>query len=85
MTGELVDAAEVARRFNVSRQWVYEHAAALNAVRLGDGDRPRLRFDPNSVADRLNARPDRAVPPRRRAPRRPRVRGELLPIRKNSP
>jgi len=42
----LVSAAEIARRFDVSRAWVYENADRLGAIRLGRGARPRLRFDP---------------------------------------
>lgn len=51
--GGLLDAAEVASRHGVSRAFVYEHADELGAVRLGevgDGRRPRLRFDPVKVA-----------------------------------
>lgn len=40
----LVDAAAVAVTLGVSRAFVYEHAEALGAVRLG-GKRGRLRFD----------------------------------------
>ena len=47
-------AAEVAARFGVSRTWVYEHARELGAIRLGNGKRPRLRFDPTVVSARLN-------------------------------
>jgi hypothetical protein len=45
----LVSAAEVARELNVGRQWVYEHAEALGAHRLGDGPRARLRFDLETI------------------------------------
>src|SRR4051794_36005377 len=45
----LLDAAEVARRLNVERAWVYANAARLGAVRLGDGPRARLRFEPSAV------------------------------------
>jgi hypothetical protein len=41
----LVDAAVVAERLGVSRGWVYRHADALGAVRLGTGPRARMRFD----------------------------------------
>ncbi|HEU4905579.1 MAG TPA: hypothetical protein VFT19_05625 [Solirubrobacterales bacterium] len=47
---ELVDAAELARRFGIERSWVYSHAIELGAVKLGDGPRPRLRFDPQIAA-----------------------------------
>jgi hypothetical protein len=75
----MLTAAEVSRRWGVSRRWVYEHAEALGAQRLGDGPRPRLRFDPEEVADRLRqvrADDDRkAVGSGRPGPRR-RKRGQ---------
>jgi hypothetical protein len=40
-----VNAAVVAERLGVSRGWVYRHADALGAVRLGTGRRARMRFD----------------------------------------
>ena len=49
-------ASEVAVAFKVTRGWVYAHADELGAIRLGDGPRPRLRFDPAVVAQRLQAR-----------------------------
>jgi len=39
-----VDAAQLARILGVDREWVYEHARQLGAIRLG-GVRGRLRFD----------------------------------------
>lgn len=48
---QFIDAEEVARRFGVSRDWVYEHAEELGAVRLGDGSRPRMRFDVHKVSE----------------------------------
>jgi hypothetical protein len=47
---ELVDAAALARRFGIERSWVYSHAIELGAVKLGDGPKPRLRFDPEIAA-----------------------------------
>jgi hypothetical protein len=47
---ELVDAAELARRFGIERSWVYSHAIELGAVKLGSGAKPRLRFDPQIAA-----------------------------------
>lgn len=64
--GTMLSAAEVARRWDVSRRWVYEHAVVLGARRLGDGPRPRLRFDPGEVARRLGAG---ISPPERQAAR----------------
>ncbi len=47
---ELVDATELARRFGIERSWVYSHAIELGAVKLGEGPKPRLRFDPEIAA-----------------------------------
>lgn len=41
----LVDAARVAEALGVSRDTVYDHAAQLGGQRIGDGERPRWRFD----------------------------------------
>ncbi|HEY5333049.1 MAG TPA: hypothetical protein VIJ21_05820 [Solirubrobacterales bacterium] len=89
----LVDVAEIARRFGLSRGYVYEHADELGAVRIGDGPRARLRFDVAEVAERLTAgegskRPvgsaTRSAKPKPTARRR-RLSGAdapLIPIRK---
>jgi hypothetical protein len=50
-----IDSKEVARRFGVSRAWVYAHAGSLGAVQIGDGPKPRLRFIPSVVAAALQA------------------------------
>jgi len=83
-------AAEVARRFRVSPEWVRENADRLGALQLGDGPRPRLRFDPERVADALSVRSVRGrsgAPngPAERVSRRRRGRGSgkrtgLLPV-----
>ncbi|HEX5374631.1 MAG TPA: hypothetical protein VFW48_00570 [Solirubrobacterales bacterium] len=78
--GELVDVAEVARRFGVSRDYVYEHADDLGAVRLGDGPKARLRFDPETVAGRLGASSPEPSPRPQRRPRRGTKRVDLLPV-----
>jgi hypothetical protein len=44
-TFKLVGARELAGRLGVSVDYVYGHAAQLGAVRLGGGQRPRIRFD----------------------------------------
>jgi len=49
----LLSAAEVSEWWGVERSWVYAHAEALGARRLGAGERPRLRFDPDEVDERL--------------------------------
>lgn len=51
----MVTAKVVAERWGIDRRWVYEHAEQLGAHPLGDGPRPRLRFDPIEVAERLAA------------------------------
>ena len=50
---KMITAAEVAELWGVSRRWVYGHADALGAKRLGAGPRPRLRFDPEELVERL--------------------------------
>lgn len=76
---DLVDANEIARRFRVSRDFVYEHANDLGAVRLGNGPKARLRFDPAKVAQTLRKPPEHTAPkPHRRGTRRS---SSLLPIR----
>lgn len=49
----LITAEAVSEWWGVGRRWVYDHADYLGAKRLGAGKRPRLRFDPAEVADRL--------------------------------
>jgi hypothetical protein len=50
-------AAEVAAHWSLHPNWVYKHARQLGAIQIGDGRRPRLRFDPDEVARRLNRAP----------------------------
>jgi hypothetical protein len=50
----LVDAATIATELGVSRDYVYEHAAELGALRLGGGKRARLRFDPATARAALS-------------------------------
>jgi hypothetical protein len=94
-TARLVDANELARRLHISRSAVYEHAADLGAIRLGDGSNARLRFDLDEAVaawtgrvsneDSHNPGPSTTGPiqrpPRRR--RRSAARGgpELLPVK----
>lgn len=51
----LLDASGVARRLGRSREWVYRHADELGVVRLGEGQRPRLGFEPAKVAEYVDA------------------------------
>jgi hypothetical protein len=58
---ELISAEEVSRWWGVSRRWVYANAKRLGAKPIGTGSRPRLRFDPDEVAEQLGEpipRPD---------------------------
>jgi len=75
---ELLDARQVAMVLGVTPEWVYAHADELGAIRLGDGGRPRLRFDLAVLRERLAP----ALPPPRQQPRG-HVNGHshLLPIK----
>jgi hypothetical protein len=53
--GELVDAAEIARRFGLTASTVRGHADELGVIRLGTGPKPRMRFDPERVAAALGS------------------------------
>jgi len=68
-----VDAGTVAKALGVDRSWVYAHAQALHAIRLG-GAHGRLRFDLDLVQRELQASP---APP---TPRRPRQRTKVMQI-----
>jgi hypothetical protein len=68
----LADAAEVARRLRVHENWVYAHAQELGVIRLGEGEKARLRFDLERVAKTLGIEP---ASPCRRGPGRARRQG----------
>jgi hypothetical protein len=73
----LVDAQTVADALGVHRDTVYDHAAELGGVKVGDGPRPRWRFDlQTAVAAWQPSEPARATPRRRRSASRP----GLLPV-----
>jgi hypothetical protein len=79
---QFIDAAEVAHRFCVSRDWVYEHAGELGAVRVGNGSRPRLRFDVKKVRERFGSLAGSRKPQRtKRSAVRRGSNMELLPIK----
>ncbi len=88
VSGELLDASQLARRLGLTRAWVYEHANELGAITLGDGPRPRLRFDPEIAAQALRARrrpkparlPTSDTPQPGRPRRRPPSTVPLLPV-----
>ncbi len=83
-------AAEVAERLGVIRDYVYDHAVELGAQRIGDGPRPRLRFDPAKVdaaiASRDTGAPSSDTSPASRSlagrPASTRNGVKLLPIRR---
>ncbi len=80
----LVDAATLAEHLGVARDFVYEHADALGAVRLGDGPRARLRFDVERATAAVAATRDPEPPPAsptRRRPARPAGPGGVLRVR----
>ena len=85
---ELVDAQTIAAILGVSRSTVYEHAELLGAIEVGNGSRPRLRFDVDQARAAWThkagtaGREDEVRPPTR-APRRRRGEPEdgLLPVR----
>ncbi|MGA8720316.1 MAG: hypothetical protein WB557_20070 [Solirubrobacteraceae bacterium] len=64
-------AQEVAQRLGVSREWVYEHADELGALRIGSGPRPRLRFPPHILdpRDRTTISAEAGGEPRNRRPK----------------
>jgi hypothetical protein len=81
-TARLLDAAHLAELLGVSRATIYEHADALGAVRIGDGDRPRLRFDlAVAIAAWQTREPEPELQPRAPRRRAHRATTPLLPIR----
>jgi hypothetical protein len=80
---QYLDTAAVARMLNASEEWVRDHAAELGAVRLGDGPRGPLRFDPARVTEVIESRRlarRRPTPHRRPGPPRTPKRVNLLPL-----
>jgi hypothetical protein len=73
---EMLTAAEVAERFGVSASYVRRHADDLGAIRLGDGPRARLRFDPERVIAALSGGDagERSEPPQSEAESYPKSR-----------
>jgi len=69
---DLMDASQLARHLGLTRAWVYEHAEQLGAIQLGDGPRPRLRFDPQTAKQALHDRQRRHEPAPMQAANEPR-------------
>jgi hypothetical protein len=78
---DLMDAGELARHLGLTRAWVYEHAQQLGAIAVGDGPRPRLRFDAQTAIKALNVRQrrDEAVETKADGPHPGRPRRRLAP------
>jgi hypothetical protein len=54
---EFLDASQLARVLGVERDWIYEHQEQLGAIRLGNGRRPRLRFEFTRAVEALDELP----------------------------
>jgi hypothetical protein len=88
----LLDSHELGEQLGRRSTWVRQHADELGAIRFGEGSRPRLLFDLDSVLDRLDAargcpgrttdqlKPD-AAPSGRVSQRAVTSRDDLLPMR----
>lgn len=50
---DLLTVSEVADRLKMTPKWVYTHQRRLGVIKLGDGPKARLRFDPRIVDARL--------------------------------
>ncbi len=66
-----VDAALVAQKLGVDRDWVYAHARELGGVRLG-GPHGRLRFDLQKIRRQLDCPDEGRLRPGERRRARPR-------------
>ena len=67
--GELWTARRVAAHYAIGVRFIYANADELGAIRLGAGERPRLRFDPAVVRERWAS--VNALPAQTRTRRRP--------------
>ena|SRR5208283_5705800 len=77
----LVDAQTIAAALGISRETVYDHADELGGVRIGDGERPRWRFNLQTAIDAWKpSDPIRATPRRRQSANGHRP---LLPVHEN--
>jgi len=68
---DLLTVAEVAARLKMSPKWVYAHQRRLGVIKLGDGPKARLRFDPRAVEElrQADAEPDLTAAPPERPPK----------------
>jgi hypothetical protein len=77
----LIDAATLAGMLGVSRHAIYQHSRALGAIRIGDGPRGRLRFDPDTALEAWIHRSSRRNP---QDPETPAAAGKTRPRRRPS-
>lgn len=78
----LVDASEISLMLGKKPGWVYRHKDHLGVVRLGNGPRPRLGFNPDLVMARLAAGEDACSRVQGEPPRPlPAAKVPLLPIK----
>ena len=75
----LLKTSDVAAEFATSEEWVRDHQAELGAIKLGDGPKARLRFEPERIAA-YKARQQVAPRKVRRRRRRPPADVELIPV-----
>lgn len=77
---DLLTVAEVAARLRMSPKWVYAHQRRLGVIKLGDGPKARLRFDPRAVEElrQADAEPDLTAVPPGRPPKVKRSRRRLV-------
>lgn len=68
----LLTAQQVAERFGLSAEWVRDNASDLGVIRIGDGPRPRLRFEAEVVLSALRSREEGRRSPTRHVQQAPR-------------
>jgi hypothetical protein len=83
---EVIDAATLAKKLGVSREYIYDHAEELGGEKLGEGPRGRWRFPAErpeiSRHQEAVARPDPRTRPRAR---RSTANVTLLAVRGDAP
>jgi len=64
----------------MSPKWVYAHQRRLGVIKLGDGPKARLRFDPGAVEElrQADAEPDPTAAPPEQPPKVKRSRRRLV-------
>ena len=70
----LLDTRELAPIIGFEPEWIRAHAAELGAIRIGNGPRPRLKFDPTVALAAVRERTIEPPPPRAARQGEPTVR-----------